>query len=158
MIKYRLVCGAAHEFEGWFKSSDAFECQSALHQVACPSCGATDVTKAVMAPAIRTGVPRRAADTAIPAAAGPHAPAPHARVPHAYVPPAMAEIVRRVRAEVAKSAEYVGGRFAEEARRIHYEERPERGIYGEASPREVAELDAEGITVFPLPTLPEEHN
>jgi len=153
MIKYRLVCGAAHEFEGWFKSSDAFECQSALNQVACPSCGATDVTKAVMAPAVRTGVARRAADTGIPAAASPQAPAPHA-----YVPPAMAEIVRKVRAEVAKSAEYVGGRFAEEARRIHYEERPERGIYGEATAGEVAELDAEGITVFPLPTLPEEHN
>jgi hypothetical protein len=66
--------------------------------------------------------------------------------------------VQKIRAEVEKRSEYVGQNFAEEARRIHYAESPDRGIYGEATSDEVAELDAEGIQVFALPVLPEERN
>jgi hypothetical protein len=77
---------------------------------------------------------------------------------HAYVPPSIQDIVRKIRTEIEKRAEYVGSDFAEEARKIHYAESPERGIYGEATSDQVAELDAEGIQVFALPVLPEERN
>lgn len=146
MIKYRLICEAAHEFEGWFQNSDAFDSQLAAGRVACPTCGSTGVGKAIMAPAIATRSGRSPEHVATGATR------------HAYVPPAIAQIARRLRAEIEKSADYVGPRFAEEARRIHYEESPQRGIYGEATLDEVAELDAEGIRAFPLPVLPEEHN
>ena len=67
-------------------------------------------------------------------------------------------LMRKIRRDVEANAEYVGPRFAEEARKIHYEETPARGIYGEASAEEVKALDEEGIEVFPLPVLPEEQN
>ncbi len=148
MIKYSLICDIGHEFEGWFQNSGAYDVQSAHDLIVCPSCGTHRVEKAVMAPAVakRTEpVPNRPA------------PGPAATT-HAYVPPAIAEVVRQIRAEIEKRAEYVGSNFAEEARKIHYEESPERGIYGEATSDEVAELDAEGIEVFALPVLPGERN
>jgi len=146
MIKYRLVCGRDHEFEGWFGSAAAFDEQSGAGRIACPVCGSADVTKALMAPALATRDPRRPDRPMEPAS------------PHAYLPTPVAEAVRRLKAEIEKEAEYVGPRFAEEARRIHYDETPPRGIYGEATSEEVGELDAEGIRVFPIPTLPEDHN
>jgi hypothetical protein len=151
MIKYSLVCGTGHEFDAWFQNSSAFDVQSARHMVVCPACGSDDVRKAMMSPAVAT----RATRSEAPAEPSPGVAAP---TPHAYIPPAIAEIVRKIRSEIEKRADYVGPRFAEEARKIHYAEAPERGIYGEASPEQVAELDEEGINVFALPVLPEERN
>ncbi len=67
-------------------------------------------------------------------------------------------VMRQLRKEVESSADYVGPRFAEEARKIHFEEAEPRGIYGEASQDEIAELDDEGIEFMPLPRLPEDNN
>ena len=148
MIKYSLICSAGHEFDGWFQNSSSFDVQSAQELIVCPSCGTHHVEKALMAPAVAKRsepVPNRPA------------PGPETTT-HAYVPPAIAEVVRRIRAEVEKRADYVGADFAEEARKIHYQESPQRGIYGEATADEVAVLDDEGIPVFALPVLPEERN
>ncbi len=72
---------------------------------------------------------------------------------------AMMDMVRQMRKHVEENAEYVGDRFAEEARKIHYEESEHRGIYGEAIEMEDAKaLIEEGITVHPLPRLPEDGN
>ena len=68
------------------------------------------------------------------------------------------DAVRRLRKEVSDNADYVGEQFPEEARKMHYGETKERGIYGEASVDEAKELVAEGIKVAPLPKLPEEAN
>lgn len=70
---------------------------------------------------------------------------------------AVAEVMRQlteVRRSVAKNCDYVGDRFAEEARRIHYGESDPRGIYGEASDEEVAELNEEGVTFHRIPWIP----
>ena len=71
---------------------------------------------------------------------------------------AMMEMVREMRKHVEENAEYVGDRFAEEARKIHYEETEHRGIYGEASTEDAKSLIEEGIAVHPLPRLPEDGN
>ena len=71
---------------------------------------------------------------------------------------AMMDMMREMRKHVEENAEYVGDRFAEEARKIHYEETEQRGIYGETSPDEAKALIEEGITVHPLPRLPEDGN
>ena len=79
----------------------------------------------------------------------------------AAAPEAQAEIakaMREIRRKVEETAEYVGPRFAEEARRIHYKETGEKGIYGEASLTEAKELADEGIDFMPLPVLPEDQN
>ncbi len=142
MIRYRLVCGDGHEFEGWFRNSAAFDEQAARSQVTCPHCGAETVSKAIMAPAVspRSGGTEAAADTE----------AEGAREVRA--------LMQKLRTTLEQSADYVGGRFAEEARKVHYKEGPARGVYGEASPEEVKSLIDEGIAVLPLPRLREDLN
>jgi hypothetical protein len=104
--------------------------------VACPVCGDTAVRKQIMAPAV----------------AGTRAgPSPEAA---AKMQAMMMQAAGQVRAHVEKNFEHVGDRFAREARDIHDGVAPDRGIYGEASPREVRELAEDGIKVAPLPGAP----
>ena len=70
----------------------------------------------------------------------------------------LAAAMRKLRAEIESKSEYVGPRFSEEARKIHYEEAPARGIHGEATADEAKALKEEGIEFYPLPILPEDQN
>ncbi|MDX5594860.1 DUF1178 family protein [Pseudovibrio sp. SPO723] len=70
----------------------------------------------------------------------------------------LSEAIRQFRKHVTESAENVGDKFVEEARKMHYGETEERGIYGQASLDETRELLDEGIDVLPLPALPEDRN
>lgn len=160
MIRYRLNCRKGHQFEGWFASSAAFDRQAKQGRLTCPTCGTTKVSKALMAPNIaksakskRAKAPRPAAEEAAPAPAAP-TPDVHRVAAHGELAAAM----RKLRAEIQAKSEYVGSRFPEEARKIHYEEAPVRGIHGEATAEEAEALSEEGIEFFPLPVLPEDHN
>jgi len=164
MIRYRLRCEGGHEFEGWFRNSATYDRQARRREIACPDCGATKVGKAIMAPGISTRSQERAVpkkDTA-PAEATPEsATTPLANpeaVKRAHAQKELIALMRHVRREVEKSAEYVGPNFASEARKIHYEEAPARGIYGEATLQDAKALKDEGIECMPLPPLPEDHN
>ncbi|MGE3228470.1 MAG: DUF1178 family protein [Hyphomicrobium sp.] len=141
MIRFSLVCRDGHEFEAWFQSGAAYEAQSTGAQVACPQCGSHEVDKAIMAPAVATRAER-----------GGRSPYPSA------APQDLQHQLRRVRDEVRANAQYVGGRFAEEARRIHFEESEPRGVYGEATPEEVRGLAEDGVPFMPMPRLPEDMN
>ncbi|SHO65138.1 hypothetical protein SAMN02745172_01982 [Pseudoxanthobacter soli DSM 19599] len=159
MIHYSLVCSAEHTFDGWFRSSEDFEGQAARGLVSCPACGSTDVRRGLMAPAIATRTERRPADVADAPEPSLGAAAPTAAV--AMADPraaALVEMMRAVRRQVEQTADYVGDRFAEEARKIHYGETDARGIYGEASPSDVKALQEEGVEIHPLPLLPEDAN
>jgi hypothetical protein len=147
MIRYSLVCPEGHDFEAWFAGSEAYEKQRAGGTVACPVCGSTSVDKALMAPAVSTSRKKESMRLAanMPAGAEPE-------------PKAVAAMLRKLRDHLTANAENVGPRFAEEARKIHYNEAEKRGIYGEASPDEARALAEEGIEFHPLPMLPEEHN
>ena len=137
MIKYRLACPAGHEFEGWFQSSDAYDKQAARGQVLCPVCGSAEVSKAVMAPSLATrSAKSRGARSRAQAL----------------------DLMRKLRADVEQRAEYVGPRFAEEARKIHEDGTVPRGIYGEATPQDARALIEDGVPVLPLPRLPEDEN
>lgn len=160
MIRYRLQCAAKHEFEGWFRNADAFDRQAKRSLVVCPNCGSTDVTKALMAPSVvkSSKTQRAARDTAAPSAPpASAAPVSPQRVANSGQRELL-QMMRQLREEVIAKSEYVGPRFAEEARKIHNEEVEQRGIYGEASPAEVKELADDGVEVYPLPVLPEDHN
>ena len=113
MIAYSLRCHRGHEFEGWFRDSAAFDEQSGSGHVTCPACNSVSVEKAIMAPAV--AAPRR-----------------HARKPDAKQ---MRQFATGLRKYVQENADYVGPNFAEEARKIHYGETPDRHIYGEATPQ-----------------------
>ncbi|MBK1660728.1 DUF1178 family protein [Paracraurococcus ruber] len=154
MIHYDLRCSAGHEFDGWFKDSAAFDRQAKAGFVECPVCGATEVAKRLMAPAIpRKGRTRVKDLPAVP-------PAPPAEMPATApaaagpMPAQVVALLQRMRAEVEKSCDYVGTEFAEEARKIHRGESDRRGIYGEASDAEASALREEGIEVARLPWVP----
>lgn len=147
MIRYDLICDQGHGFDGWFRDSAAYDEQAAGGLVSCSVCGSVKVEKQLMAPGIPAKSNRRD-ESARKMIAGP-------------VDPRLAvmmQMVREMRRHVEENAEYVGPRFAEEARKIHYEEAEHRGIYGEASPDEAKALVEEGITVHALPRLPEDGN
>jgi hypothetical protein len=141
MIKFALACPDGHQFEGWFADSAAFETQKTSRLLACPVCGRVDIDKRLMTPAVATA--RR--KEGVPVAA------------HLPEQPDIA-LLRKIRKQLTENADYVGDKFAEEARRIHYEEAEKRGIYGEATSDEVRSLHEEGIEFHPLPVLPEDHN
>jgi hypothetical protein len=142
VIRYALSCGDGHEFEAWFANSDAYEKQHGEAAIACPVCGSTAVDKTLMAPSVATSRKKDSVRLA------------------ANMPQQQEAIVmlRKLREHLTQNADYVGPRFAEEARRIHYNEAERRGIYGEASVEEARALREEGVEFHPLPTLPEEHN
>jgi hypothetical protein len=131
VIAYSLRCHRGHEFEGWFRDSTAFDDQSRAGTLPCPVCNSVRIEKAIMAPAV-SGTKKSA----------------RARANEAKQ---MRQFMTGLRKYVQQNADYVGPDFAEEARKIHYGETPDRHIYGEATPREAQELVEEGIDVAALP-------
>jgi hypothetical protein len=137
MIVFNLGCGNNHRFEGWFASNEDFERQSEGKQVMCPLCGSANVSRLPHAPHIGTGSKER------PPAAGFKQQQQYANVGK--------EMLAKMIEQVLEHAEDVGSAFPEEARKIHYQETPERQIRGTASREEVESLKDEGIDVVALP-------
>jgi hypothetical protein len=130
VIVYNLRCSNSHEFEGWFQSSAAFDEQAATGKLMCPMCASRKVEKAMMAPAVAGTKKSVSAKDEL---------------------KKMRQFMSGMRKYVKENAEYVGPRFPEEARKIHYGESEERHIYGEATLKEAKELIEEGVDVAPLP-------
>jgi len=155
MIRYALRCDRDHEFEAWFGSSADYDRLAAGGENVCPLCGSTAVDKALMAPAV-SGRARSAETTTEnkterkPEKVRLAAPDPR----HA----AFREALKEFRRKLTENADYVGDRFAEEARKIHYNEVEPHGIYGEATADEAKGLAEDGIDFQPLPPLPEDRN
>jgi hypothetical protein len=141
VIRFSLICEREHEFEGWFRSNDDFETQKKRGFVDCPTCGSRKVDKALMAPAISTGAKQEKIALAMGEAQR----------------QALAQL-RALSRKIRENADYVGDRFAEEARRIHFGESEARGIYGEATSEEVRGLIEDGVDFMPIPMLPEDRN
>ena len=166
MIRYALACERGHSFESWFANSSAFDKQVKRGLVLCPMCQSSKVEKAIMAPRL-SGTGKR--DPA-PAPAPQPAPSPAAQVPErvadtpapvAMISPQEREFrkkLKELRDHLIQNADYVGQKFPEEARKMHYGEIERRSIYGEASPNDAKELHEEGIEFHPLPVLPDERN
>ena len=160
MIVFDLECsggecpGGAHRFEGWFKSSEDFASQQDRGLVACPRCGSADVAKAPMAPrlarkgnqavAIRPANPSPASET--PAAksevmASPSLPPEAVAALHALA---------KIQAEAIKTSRWVGDKFADHSRAMHYGDADHTAIHGQATREEARDLLDEGIMVAPL--------
>ncbi|MFD0915052.1 DUF1178 family protein [Pseudahrensia aquimaris] len=142
MIRFSLVCENEHDFDGWFGSSEDYETQRKRGLVTCPSCSSAKVEKALMAPQVSTSRSRETVQMASLALEQKQA---------------LAEL-KKMRDAIVNDSENVGKGFAEEARKIHYGEAPERGIIGEANREEVVELLEEGVEIAPLPVLPGDAN
>jgi hypothetical protein len=142
MIRYTLRCDREHEFEAWFRSGGDYDRAAKAGGNVCPVCGSAEVEKALMAPAVAGA--RKSSTVSL------AAPDPRRAI--------LREAMREFRKKVTEGADYVGDKFAEEARKIHFEETEPRGIYGEATVEEARQLAEEEIAFQPLPSLPEEQN
>lgn len=141
MIHYSLICENEHKFDGWFRNAETYAEQHERGIVTCPVCTSNKVEKALMAPSVS-----RAGSDKVSLSIG------HPQ--HQQLRAAM----QALRNKVTSEADYVGDKFAEEARKIHFKEVDPRGIYGEATREEVAGLVDDGVDFMPLPNIPEEHN
>jgi hypothetical protein len=138
MIVFDLACIDNHRFEGWFASSAAFDDQCRQGLVVCPHCGSHAVSKAPMAPAVPAKsnriTERRSVAGTLPA-----------------------DVVRGMQAlataqaRALKDSTWVGDRFADESRAMHYGERDHATIHGQATRDEALALVEEGVPVAPLP-------
>jgi hypothetical protein len=144
LIAYNLVCKDGHEFEGWFANSDAYTAQEKSGDLICPICGDDHVSKAIMAPSVKTSVTKAKGRSAPPQTA------PDAQK--------VKQFVTGFRKYVEENADYVGPQFPEEARKIHYGETGARHIYGESTLKEAKELIEEGIDIAPMPPDPDDLN
>jgi hypothetical protein len=129
MIRFHLKCDNDHQFESWFQSGDAFDTLVASDMVSCPTCGATTVSKSIMAPAVSTST----------AVAKPKPTEPK---------------LSDLRDTVEANADYVGSAFVKEARDMHDGVAPDRPIYGEANLEDAKKMLDDGIPVLPLPFVP----
>lgn len=153
MIYYQLRCDQAHGFDGWFKDSASFEKQAKRGLIECPECGGTNVERALMAPALakREAVPVPVETPSAPVetpAAEPE------KVMAGRLPAQMLAALQRMRAEVEKHCDYVGPKFADQARAMHRGEIEPKGIYGETTDEQAESLAEEGISVAKIPWVP----
>lgn len=133
MILFKLRCANAHEFEAWFRDGATYERQAGRGLIACPDCGDTSIEKAPMAPRLARAASEKAAPPS---------------------PEQLRRALQQLRRHVESSCDYVGDRFADEARRIHRGEAEARGIYGESTAEESDSLAEEGIEVARIPWVP----
>lgn len=138
MIVFDLKCGGGHVFEAWFGSSEDYEDQRGRGLVQCPLCGTGEVGKAVMAPSVgrkgNSGGGEAEMVTSDPQAVK-----------------AMLAALAEAQKQVLAKSDFVGDRFADEARAIHLGEAANRAIHGRATPAQTQSLIEEGISVSPLP-------
>jgi hypothetical protein len=147
MIKYALACDAGHEFESWFADGPSYDKQAKRGLIACPECGSTRVSKAVMAPAVVSRADSAKADPT---------PAPVPLLDERQR--AQREALRALRREIEANTDDVGAKFPEVARAIHAGDAPERAIRGQAKQDEVKALLEEGVDIMPIPFGPDEFN
>jgi hypothetical protein len=150
VIRFSLQCDQGHAFESWFRDSASYDTQTESGLLSCPHCGSAKVEKAIMAPQVA----RKDRES-------PPVPAPAQPQPVVLMSPeeqAHRAKIRELRAMLTEKSDYVGERFANEARKMHDGEIEHRAIYGEASGEDVRSLIEDGIDIMPLPMLPDERN
>jgi len=135
MIRFALKCECGHRFESWFRDNNAYTALFEAKQLVCPSCGAATVSKAPMAPNVVSKAASREQSK------------------EAELYERLRLVVKNVQNAVLESCDNVGGDFAEEARKIHYGEIPERSICGKTTDEESEELAEEGIEFIKLPWM-----
>ena len=171
MIKYQLICDLSHEFEGWFQTSASFDAQNQAELITCPVCGSANVRRALMTPNLASPNRRRrpSADNISSTNAsitdingkpssssnqtnslGSSDVASGASPSVTEIGEAMAQL-RQLQRKIKAEYRDVGTEFAAEARKIHYGEKEDKPIYGEATEKESKDLIEEGIPLIRLP-------
>ncbi|QWE03678.1 DUF1178 family protein [Polynucleobacter sp. JS-JIR-II-50] len=154
MKVYNLACPLDHRFEGWFASEEDCLAQQDKGMLACPVCDSTQITRMPSAPHIgkssstELALPKAEPESlsgGVVALTGSDHSHLEAQVQAAFLK-GMRELMGR--------SEDVGNSFADEARKIHYKESPERSIRGQTTLDEAEALREEGIDVLSMPMIP----
>ena len=138
MIVFDLICRDQHRFEGWFTSGDDFTSQQSRGLLNCPVCGGAHVEKLPVAKIRKQST------------------GPAVSAPSSAARPGQGDQmdISRIIDYILTHSEDVGRSFAEEARKIYYQEAPPRSIRGVATRSEAEDLHEEGVPVFSLPIPP----
>jgi len=146
MIKYALICDKQHEFDGWFDSISGFETQCETGALSCPICAGTKVQRGIMAPSVPTKSNSKL---------GPDEPDGLGTGVAKLEPEKILQMMQKIGRHVEQTHDYVGDKFADEARAIYYGQTEQRDIYGETSLTQAEELIEEGVGVMPLALVPD---
>ena len=138
MIKYNLICECGRTFEGWFSSSAEYDILKKKQLVNCIYCDSVSVKKSIMAPNLLSKSNKVSKKNKF--------------------EKKIAKQLLDVRRYIEKNCKNVGKSFTQEARRIHYDKKSSKGIYGEATPEETDELLEEGIEVATIPWVNKSEN
>lgn len=177
MIRYTLCCDQGHDFESWFRDSEAYDAQKKRKLVTCPICQSPKVEKTIMAPQVarkdRGGIngpllpvdlpendstARAPSTPAMPAVAEPAATVPAPALLLGEKERELRAMIGEVREKILAVTDDVGDRFAHEARAMAEGDTEERPIRGTATAKEWRDLVEDGIGVLPLPELPEDRH
>jgi len=163
MKVYNLACHLDHHFEGWFASEADALSQQETGLLSCPVCDSKEIVRLPSAPRISKRASRELVSTNQPPSPANHPSGAQlgegqsmvlTGSEHAHLQAQVQATVMKAMRELINKTEDVGRDFAEEARKIHYQEAPERSIRGHATVDETAELREEGIEVVSLPVFP----
>ena len=138
MVKYNLTCGCGKIFESWFSDSKEFDRLHKRKLINCVFCNSTSIKKSIMAPNISSKVKK------------------NYKI-NINIKNKKKKLLE-FRKFVEKNFKYVGDRFSEEARSIHYDKTNSKGIYGKATPKETAQLIDEGIEISTIPWIDKSEN
>mgnify|MGYP001368642525 FL=1 len=155
MIKYSLkcsenVCSKKEPFDGWFNNSSSFEKQIKAGYVSCPYCGSLKVRKNLMSPSVKTIKKIK-----------PKINSKNVNYNETYKKTSkqvdMMVVLRNLKKEIQKNADFVGKNFAKEAKAIHEGKSKERAIYGQANAKDLEELKSKNIDVITVPWIQEDN-
>ena len=155
MIKYSLKCiedncNKKDPFDGWFQNSSSFEKQIKAGFISCPYCGSLKVRKNLMTPSVKNTKKIISKSNS-------------KNIKHDELFEKtskqfdMMVVLRNIKKEIQKNAEFVGKNFAKEAKAIHEGKSKERAIYGQANRNDLEELKSKNIEVINIPWVQDDN-
>ena len=155
MIKYSLkcredVCNKKEPFDGWFQNSSSFEKQIKSGYISCPYCGSLKIRKNLMSPSLKTIKKIKSKINS-----------KDFKYDELYKKASkqvdMMVVLRNLKKEIQKNAEFVGKNFAKEAKAIHERKAKQRAIYGQANAKDLEELKSKSIDVINVPWVQDDN-
>jgi len=142
MIKYKLVCkNCETNFDSWFASSKEFEKLKKKQHLVCHICNSAKVDKTLMAPSVRNNKRDIKNDLQLDKYEN------------------VKKTIRSYQKFIKENFKFVGENFAYEARSIHYSpKKKSKGIYGNATKKDLKELKEEGIDTQMIPWVGDKDN
>ena len=137
MIKYNLKCKNKHEFESWFSDSSEFERLLKRKMIECVFCKTKSIEKSIMSPRISNKS--------------------KISYPNKEIRKLKKDLLK-LRKFIEKNFEYVGDNFSNEVRKVYYDKKRQKNIYGTTTPKEAEDLKEEGIELTTIPWINNKEN